>query len=282
MFDEMYEANEGVNQEVADPVVTTEEEPSFEEVDYSEKPEVTEEETVDEQPKAEEKPVQSAEDNAKYAAARREAEAQAKAEKERMDNIFAERFKGYKNPITGEEITGVESYISALDAQKEYQAKQQAKQAGLDPSLIDEIVNNNPVIKQAQAVIAEQERLNQEKMIQTELEQIHALDSTIKTPDDLLNMENFGEFKGYVNKGYSFIDAYKLANFSKLQNKQFEAAQQSAINKAKSTSHLNATNGIATGSKEMVDIPTSELAVWKECYPGLSMSELKKKYNDTL
>ena len=242
-------------------------------------------EDVDDEPIVEEKPVQTPEENAKYAAARREAEAREKAvrdEQANMDRMVQQMFGNYTNPITGEKVTGVKSYFEALNAQQQYHAQQEIEKAGLNPNLISELINNNPVILQAQEVLAKQEAENTARQMQSEIDMIHALDASINTPEDLLNMENFDSFKGYVDKGYSFIDAYKLSNFERLQQKNTDAAKQAAINKAKTTSHLQSTNGLSAGGEELKEIPTAELAMWREIYPDLPMSELKEKYNKSL
>ena len=255
-----------------------------------EEPEDVPEEEVEDVP--EEKPVQTPEENAKYAAARREAEAQTRrvqAELDRSNARVAEQFGNYTNPITGEKVTDARSYFDALNAQREAQTRQEIQNAGLDPKILDLAIQNNPVIRQAQEVLARQQAEEMDRTVSNEIEQIRALDPSITNPNDLLppelggKMENFAEFKSRVDMGYSFVDAFKLANFDRLQSKTFDAAKQSAINQAKSTSHLQSTVSVADeAGKELVDIPKDELAVWKECYPDLSPKELKKKYNSTL
>lgn len=281
-------AEEDVSEEVVDPQPELGEEVSY----YEPEPEESEDEPVDEGEVETEKPVQSAEENAKYAAARREAEAQTRrvqAELDRLNARVAEQFRNYTNPITGEKVTDARSYFDALNAQREAQTRQELENAGLNPSILDQAIQNNPVIRQAQEVLARQQAEEMDRTVSSELEQIHALDPSITNPNDLLppelggKMENFSEFKARVDMGYSFVDAFKLANFDRLQTKTFDAAKQSAINQAKSTSHLQSTVSASDeGEKDLVEIPKDELAVWKEVYPGLSMKELKKKYNSTL
>ena len=228
------------------------------------------------------KPVQSDEDNAKYAAARREAEQQARMQQEAVDNKFRELFGGYTNPVTGQPISGVNDYLQALEAQKQVEMQDNLRNSGVDPDLLNMAIQSNPIIRQAEEILAKQKEAEQQKMIDSELQEIYALDSTIKSPEDIINMENFEQFRGYVSKGYSFADAFKLANFSKLQQTNSNAAMQAAINQAKGTSHMTSTQGVASSGESLVDIPASELSYWQDCYPNLPMAELKKKYNATL
>ena len=260
--------------------------------DVPEEVENTEEPTEEPEDVPEEKPVQTPEENAKYAAARREAEAQTKrvqAELDRLNARVAEQFGNYTNPITGEKVTDARSYFDALNAQREAQTRQEMQNAGLNPEILDQAIQNNPVIRQAQEVLARQQAEEMDRAVSSEIEMIHALDPSITNPNDLLppelggKMENFNEFKAKVDMGYSFVDAFKLANFERLQSKTFDAAKQSAINQAKSTSHLQSTVGVSDeAGKELKEIPRDELAMWREVYPDLNMKQLKEKYNATL
>jgi hypothetical protein len=73
-------------------------------------------------------------------------------------------------------------------------------------------------------------------------------------------------------------DAYKLVNFDRLSSIKTQAAQQQAINQAKSKGHLSQTSGLADQDKTS-DIPDSVLSQWKEWFPEKSMKELKALYN---
>lgn len=227
-------------------------------------------------------PVQSAEENAKYAAARREAEEQARMRQAETDKRFQEMFSGYRNPITGKEIDGVDSYLEAIEAQKQFEMQERLKQSGVDPELITQAIQTNPIIKQAEDIIAKQREAEQQEMLEKELKEIYALDNTIKSPEDLLAMDNFEQFKGYVGKGYTFSDAFKLASFSRLQQKNTDAVKQAAINQARSTAHMESTSGVAEPKTDLVPIPDSVLSLWKQSYPNLSNAELTAKYNASL
>ena len=99
-------------QEAADPVtdVTEDSSTSTEETETTENTESTEPSNV-----------QSAEENAKYAAARRRAEAEFYQKQQTMDAEFAKRFEGCENPITHQPIKTQKDYFDALDAQETLQ-----------------------------------------------------------------------------------------------------------------------------------------------------------------
>ena len=262
-------------------------EPQTEEVEYEEpEEEPTEEVTEEPEEEPEEKPVQTPEENAKYAAARRDAEAETrrvKAELDQLNDMVRSMYGDCENPETHEKVSDVKSYFEAIRAHKEAQARREMEDKGIDPNYINALVENNPAILQAKEVLARQQQAEFNSHVQSEIEQIHALDSSINAAEDLLNMENFSEFKEYVDRGYNFLDAFKLSNFEKLQNKSFDAAKQAAINQAKSKSHLAPISSVSDDANgEMVDIPRDELPKWKEYFPELSPKELKAKYNHSL
>ena len=245
---------------------------------------VTEEEVVEEnEDVSEPEPVQTAEDNAKFAAARRQAEEQLREyqhQKELLDAEFAKRFEGYTNPITGQPVKTSKDYLEALDAQQRLETNRRLEENGINPAIIENAINNNPVVMQAQEILR-MNQIEQAKIsMQNDITEISKLDASIKTIDDLGNKPYAQDLISYVNSGLSLIDAFKLANFESLINQKSEASKQAAINQAKGKAHLSATDGISN-SDELLDIPENEISKWKAFFPDASMKELKEKYNRT-
>lgn len=245
---------------------------------------VTEEEVVEEnEDVSEPEPVQTAEDNAKFAAARRQAEEQLREyqhQKELLDAEFAKRFEGYTNPITGQPVKTSKDYLEALDAQQRLETNRRLEENGINPAIIENAINNNPVVMQAQEILR-MNQIEQAKIsMQNDITEISKLDASIKTIDDLGNKPYAQDLISYVNSGLSLIDAFKLANFESLINQKSEASKQAAINQAKGKAHLSATDSISN-SDELLDIPENEISKWKAFFPDASMKELKEKYNRT-
>lgn len=207
------------------------------------------------------------------AAARRKAEAEMKA----RDAEYARRFGHLTNPKTGEPIRSERDYLAALDAQEEMKAKEQLKQNGIDPGVLDQFIANNPAVRQAQAVMAQAQQQATIGQINADVAELGKLDPSIVSletvPPDVIRMS--------MERQMSLVDAYKIVNFGQVNSSQQAAIQQAAINQAKGKSHLNPVNGVAVQDNS-VDIPQSELARWKAYFPEKSAEELKKLYNDTL
>ena len=194
------------------------------------------------------------------------------------DSRVARRFGSMKNPETGQPIRTTQDYFDALDAQERMNARQQMQQRGVDPGLIDRIVNNNPVIRQAQQVIRENTLRQCEMELENQIHQISTIDPSIKSLDDIAKMPTFPVFDAYVRRGLSLTDAYRLANFDSLAQRDAAASRQAVINAAKGKSHLGPIGGGAGDpGKEMVDIPANERYLWEEAYPDISYKELKEK-----
>lgn len=211
--------------------------------------------------------------NAIAAAARRKAEAEMKA----RDAEYARRFGNLVNPKTGQPIRSERDYLAALDAQEELKAKEQLKQSGVDPNLLDSFIANNPAVRQAQAVMAQAQQQATIGQINADVAELGKIDPSIVSletvPPDVIRMS--------MERQMSLVDAYKIVNFGQVNSSQQAAIQQAAINQAKGKSHLNPVNGVAVQDNS-VDIPQSELARWKAYFPDKSAEELKKLYNDTL
>lgn len=228
---------------------------------------------------------QSAEENAKYAAMRRKAEAEAEkryaSKRAELDRQFASMFGQYTNPETGEPIRTAQDYFNAMQAQQNQQTRSQLEQAGIDPNLIDNAVRNNPAVQYANAVIEQQQAEQARSMVAEDIEAIRSIDPTIKSADDVAMLDTYPQMLAMIQNSGGRIrlsEAYKLVNFDRLVANQRQAGQQSAINQARSKGHLNAAAGVS-GSVDGEDIPTGELSQWKAWFPDKSSKELRALYN---
>lgn len=228
---------------------------------------------------------QSAEENAKYAAMRRKAEAEAEkkyaSKQAELDRQFASMFGQYTNPETGEPIRTAQDYFNAMQAQQNQQTRSQLEQAGIDPNLIDQAVRNNPAVQYANAVIEQQQAEQAQSMVAEDIEAIRSIDPTIKSENDVAMLDTYPQMLAMIQNSGGRIrlsEAYKLVNFDRLVANQRQAGQQSAINQARSKGHLNAAAGVS-GSVDGEDIPTGELSQWKAWFPDKSSKELRALYN---
>lgn len=269
MEDEILGANESEFAELTDDtVVDTDAEPTSDEnASGSEVPE-------SEAPVQEEEQPQQIDVNAIAAAARRKAEGEMKA----RDAEYARRFGHLTNPKTGQPIRSERDYLAALDAQEEMKAKEQLKQNGIDPNVLDQFIANNPAVRQAQAVMAQAQQQAMYSQINNDIAELGRIDPSIVSletvPPDVIQY--------CMSRGMdSLVDAYKIVKFGQVNSTQQAAIQQAAINQAKGKSHLNPVNGVAVQDNS-VEIPQNERSLWESMFPDKSYEERKKLYNETL
>ena len=235
------------------------------------------------------KQVQSAEENSRYAAARRKAEAERdlavqKAREEtraQMQAELKEQFSKLKftNPYTKKPIEDLEGFNEYAQQYEVDRQARFAKKAGMTDTEFKEYVENLPVVKEARAKAekaeAAQQAVREEQAkaeIEKQLGEIREMDPSINSLADLPKMENYKRFYDLVKRGNTLTDAYRLANFDKLTSKQTEQAKQAALNQVKSKSHLTQTITRGAGA---VTVPADIIAAYREFNPDASMEEIR-------
>lgn len=231
--------------------------------------------------------VQSKEENAKYAAARRRAEAEFNNYKAQMDAQFAKRYGDYENPITHKPIKTMQDYLDAMDAQEKLQREEELQSKGIDPKMFEDMVNrqveNNPMVLQAQQVMQMARQNQANASLEEDLKTISSLNADIKSLDDIWALPDADQLIAMCQeKGIRLSEAYKLSHFDELLAKKSASAKQAALNTMNGTSHLNQTDSLANADSNEVEIPTNELEQWKRAFPHATAAELRKKYNSTL
>lgn len=226
------------------------------------------------------------EEDSRFASVRRKAEEEARAKydskSQAIDAEFKRLFGEYKNPVTGKNIEGYQDYLDAIEAQNKAEMNSKLESAGIDPKVIEQMINNSPAVRQANEVMKQNQLAEAERQIEADIKAICEIDPSIKGKDELFAHPSMGLVREYVNKGLNLVEAYKLANYDSLASKKTEAVKQAAINQAKSKSHLEKSGASGSSGKEEVEIPSNEIETWRSYYPGLSDSELRKKYNKNL
>jgi hypothetical protein len=226
--------------------------------------------------------VQSEEANRAFASMRREAEA-ARKQLAEIDNAYARQYAGYKNPETGAPIRSAKDYIEAMAAQERMQAREKLRENNIDPDIVDRMIANSPVVRQAEAVTAELNNYRAQQMIEEDMKKVLAIDPTMTSKEDIYNDPSYASVVEYIgtHPGMRFDEAYKLVNFERLASSKTAAAKQAVVNQVKGQSHLSNAPGVTTNDG-LEDIPASMLDDFKDMFPEKSMKELKALYNRTL
>lgn len=232
------------------------------------------------------------EDDARFAAARRKAEAErdeaiARVRKEAeeqaartIDGFFQN--SGLINPYTRQPIRSKAEY----DAYRtQYEAEQKAallKKSGMNDAEFQQFVSGLPEVREAREAKEQAEaavkaaRQEQAKVkVAEQLKEIQAIDPAIKELKDLSKLDTYPQIYDMVRRGYSIVDAYRLANYDALTQQAAEKSRQAAINAAKSKEHLTPTAQRGAGA---VTVPEDIKAEYRMLNPGITDAEIQKHY----
>lgn len=245
--------------------------------------EVEEEGPETTEPEQKEEPIP----NSVWKAARKRAEADAN---KRFDSEVARRCAGMKNPITGSPITTMKEYWDALDAQAELRRRaaidQATKNVGAEQAAaIRQILENDPEKARMKARLDDLEHREIETRASAQLEkdvrELSKIDPAIRSMDDLSRLPEFGEIVSLVQSGATLANAYKIARYDAAVTASEKSGRQAAINAARGKTHLASHGGNPTPGNQKA-IPADWVSMMKDQFPGKSMDELTKLYNQTL
>ena len=229
---------------------------------------------------------QSAEENARYAAARRKAEqerdaaierarADAKAEAQRvLDDAF--RGSGLVNPYTKQPITSKADFDAYKKAFEDDQRAKLLKRSGMNEAQFDAFIQSIPEVRRAREAETAANRARAEMKVEAQMAEIRKLNPNIQTVRDLAGMETYPQLYAMVQRGYDLADAYRLANFAELSKREAGAARQSAINAVKSKNHL-APVAERSGTAEIV-VPEATMQLYRQLNPGVKDDEIRRHY----
>ena len=226
--------------------------------------------------------------DAQFAAARRKAEAERDAAiaqaKEDAQKQVDEFFKtsGLMNPYTGQPITTRAEYEAYRER---FEADQKAKlmeKAGITQEEFQAFVQGLPEVRAARQAKAEAEAAARQAReqeakarVDEQLRQIRAIDPTVKELGDLAKLDTYPKLYDMVKRGYSILDAYRLANYDTLTQRAAEASRKAAINSVQSKQHLKATESRGGGA---IPVPDSVLEEYRALNPGATKEEIQKHY----
>lgn len=237
---------------------------------------------------------QPPEDNARYAAARRKAEAERDAavaqarreEQEKHEAFMADFFKkaNLQDTYTGKPITSMAEFEAWNQKYADEKLQKDLKAGKLTEEQIQQIVANTPAVKQAQQVIQrsqQEQRAAREQQARTNIENqvkaISKMDPAIKDLESLVKSEGYDKVYDLVKKGYALDDAYKLVHFDRLSQRNVAAAKQQVINSAAGKGHLTPTPARGSGN-DYVRVPEDIKAQYKLFMPNATDAEIRAHY----
>ena len=225
----------------------------------------------------------SQEERARQAYGRRQRELEAA----RADAIKAERARisetlkrlGIRNPDS--EDGGI---IGSIDELENYErGLSEKRQASVED--VRRIVREESEAQQraaAREAKAQKDQADFEVKVAGELKVIASYDPDIKTVDDLVRKEGGNPvFRGYIDKGLTFQEAYELAHRDEIRAKDRTESAEKVAEQAKAAGkeHLR---GTASRSSGEVEVPDDIKAQYRIFDPTITDAEIRKHYNADL
>ena len=238
---------------------------------------------------AEKSTAQGRDEHAKYAAARRKAEAERdaavaqakKAAQDEMDKTLREVLdaSGLKDPFTGAPIRTKEEFDRYRQGKSDETRRNLQRKSGMTPEEFDSFVAELPEVKaakeakeKADAEARKAAETQAKARVDAELQEIRKLNPKIRTLADLTGLENYDALYEKVLRGYSLSDAYRLVNLDALTRQAAEAGKQEAMNAAQSKQHMARTKTKGAGD---VEISKEETEAFRLFNPDLSAAEIR-------
>ena len=205
------------------------------------------------------------------------------SQKKALDEFFAKA--GLKNTVTGEPITSMEQFNEWNRQYSAAKLERDLKAGKLNQESLNTAISNHPVVQQAQQLI-DQDAANKQAQqttaararIDSEIDEIHKLDASIGSLEDLMKAPYWPQLYDMTKKGYSIKDAHFLLNHERLEKAKLDAARQQTMNNARSKDHMTATTTPRGGGS--VSVPAADLAIFRQFNPGATDAEIQAYYNN--
>lgn len=196
-----------------------------------------------------------------------------------VDNFYKQQYAGFISPYTHAPIESEADYLAYMQSFEAEERQRKFGEMGLDPNMVNQMISELPAVKQANAIIAQQQ---QEQANAFMRDQFDALKR--EYPDcgfaDARAMMNDPEGRKVLefwrdSPRLTISDAYMILNKDKIRAQQNAAVKQGVMNQMNGKSHLKNTKG---GGGAAVDIPESDREALRKWFPKASDAELKEMW----
>lgn len=203
---------------------------------------------------------------------------------------YSERLKKEREKIRVEEektaLVRMEKFaknrgFESIEEMEEYDETERLQKIGVTDrdvfkKYVDDSISTNPTVIEAQKIIDAQKQRDKELYVKEQIAQISELDDSIKSLDDLAELDKYDDYIEKVKAGMTFVDAYKVIYFDKLATKRSEAAKTEALKNINSKKHMKSTSG--SGTPNNITVPADIFAMYKKNIPSMTDADIRKHY----
>jgi len=150
---------------------------------------------------------------------------------------------------------------------EQVRAEREAEEARFQQAL-----ENHPIIQQTKRMMEQQEAERVQNLFKSELADIQKLNPSIKSLEDLKNIEHAEVFDSLLKGGMHINEAYKVV--AKLGT--------TAPTKPNTKEHLVGVGGGDSTPDGLIEVPSGEMARLKNWFPDDTPQKLKERYNRIL
>lgn len=202
----------------------------------------------------------------------------AQAQKQ-VDNFYKQQYAGFINPYTHGPIESEADYLAYMQAFEAEERQRKFGEMGVDPNVLNQMINDLPAVKQANAIIAQQQQAQANAFMNDQFDALKR-----EYPDcgfaDARAMMNDPEGRKVLefwrdSPRLSIADAYMILNKDKIKAQQNAAVKQGVMNQMNGKNHLKQTKA---GGGAAVDIPESDREALRKWFPKASDAELKEMW----
>lgn len=211
-------------------------------------------------------------------------EEEAKKTAEKMKDVFAHL--GLKDG-EGNPVDSMEAFEAMQAEQRARRIKKDLRAGTLTPEALREAVLEAPEVKAVlekaqqttEAAEAARQKANSATYaanMQQELDLIRKIDPSVKSTDDIIRRETGPEYARLLRVGLKPSEAFRLANFESIRDRDRSAAEQAARNAAAGKSHVQAT---PTAGKQPLAVPEDYKRNMRRFIKGISDEEIASYYH---
>ena len=175
---------------------------------------------------------------------------------QRVDEFYRQQYAGFISPYTQRPIeteADFKAYTQAFEAEEQ---QRQLMEMGVDAKMLEEIIGNHPAVKQAQAMMEQQQKAQADAFMQQEFTELQREfpDTGLKDIRELLDSkEGRRALDLWKTAGLTLSEAYAVAYRAKIREKDIAAAKQGVLNQQHGKNHLKQTKGGAAPKPVVTD-----------------------------
>lgn len=173
-----------------------------------------------------------------------------------IDAFYKQQYAGFISPYTQRPIeteADFKAYTQAFEAEEQ---QRQLMEMGVDAKMLEEIIGNHPAVKQAQAMMEQQQKAQADAFMQQEFTELQREfpDTGLKDIRELLDTkEGRRALDLWKTAGLTLSEAYAVAYRAKIREKDIAAAKQGVLNQQHGKNHLKQTKGGAAPKPVVTD-----------------------------